>query len=246
MRFLAALILLSLWPVFSKASPLLIPDEPGEGLFADPDEFAKIGEARHVSVGPRTFSEHFKTLQQHYLAVDGKHPPVFYFFCTVYYTPRETGFTAERGFDVTPEWVRGLGSRTFPKNFVRATKMEGFGRMAKPASRGSKYLKYDGRWGYGTRPLGNRNNTLIDRKSAAVHRSSRIFRKGIPLHVLDPEIYNCFGGSEFETADTGGGLFTSQIDLYWGEDDPLGPNNLFEPISCNVAVRWVVPVIVGK
>tara|TARA_R110002096_G_scaffold16106_30_gene55201 strand:+ start:646 stop:1386 length:741 start_codon:yes stop_codon:yes gene_type:complete len=230
----------------SSASPLLHVPEPREGLFQDPEEFARIGSDAEVSVGPRTFSEHFNTVQQHYLAIEGKHPPVYYFFCTVYYTPRESGFTAERGFDVTPEGRSSLGSRKFPKSFIRATIMEGFGRMETPTSRGSNYLKYDGRWGYGTRPLGNRNNTLIDRKSAAVHRSSRIFKKGIPLKVLDPQIYNCFGGSEFETADTGGGLFQSQIDLYWGEDDPLGPNNLFEPLSSNVAVRWVVPVIVGR
>ncbi len=243
MKFVLPLIAALLIPAtFLSASPLLVPDEPREGLLSDPDEFSTIGEGADVSASGRTFSEHFNTLQQHYLAVNGKHPPVYYFFCTVYYTPRETGFTAERGFDVTPE---SRGSRKFPRSFVKATVMEGFGRMATPTSKGSQYLKYDGSWGYGTRPLGNRNNTLIDRKSAAVHRSSPFFKKGIPLKVLDTQIYNCFGGSEFETADTGGGLFTSQVDLYWGEDDPLGPNNLYEPLSCDVAVRWIVPVMVG-
>ncbi len=246
-KFLAAASIWSLASLLSlTASPLLNVPEPRKGLFADPADFAQIGEPTAVSSGARTFSEHFNTLQQHYLAVDGKHPPVFYFFCTVYYTPRESGFTAERGFDTTPDTRSTLGGRKFAKSFLRATSMEGFGRMSRPTSRGSKYLKYDGRWGYGTRPLGNRNNTLIDRKSAAVHRSSRIFKKGIALKVLDPQIYNCFGGTEFETADTGGGLFQTQIDLYWGEDDPLGPRNLFEPVSCDVAVRWLVPVIVGR
>ena len=230
----------------NQASPLLAPPEPADGLLANPDAWCEIVPNANLSSGTRTFSEHWQTLQQHYLAVESKHPAVYYFFCTVYYTPRESGFTAERGFDVSPDGRSALGSRRFPKDFIRATTIEGFGRMAKPTSRGSNYVKYDGRWGYGTRPLGNRNNTLRDRASAAVHRQNRLFGKGTMMKVLDPHFFNSFGGSYFEAADTGGGLYKSQIDLYWGEDDPLGPLNIYEPASCHVAVRWVVPVIVGK
>lgn len=218
--------------------------EPQYGLLADPDEYATVVDPEQVSVGPQKFAEHYQRLQQHYFAVHGKHPPVYYFFCTVYFTPRETGFREDLGFDVTPDTRSALGGRYFPKSFIRATTVEGFGRMAKPTSRGSLYVKYDGRWGYGTRPLGNRNNTLLPRTSAAVHRGNPLFGKGTQLKIMDAQIYNCFGGTAFETADTGGGLFQSQIDLYWGEDDPLGPLNLFEPISCPIAVRWIVPVVV--
>jgi len=228
------------------ASPFLVIPEPRYGLLADAEEYAEVVPPADVSVGKRFYAQHLQTLQQHYLAVLGKHPPVYYFFCTVYYTPREDGFTEAEGFDMTPTTRSGLGGRMFSTNFLRVTMMEGFGRLSPPTSGGSTYIKYSGSWGYGTRPLGNRNNTLIDRTSAAVHRGNSLFGRGTPLQILDPQVYNCFGGTAFETADTGGGLYQSQIDLYWGEDDPLGPLNLFEAVSCPVAVRWIVPVMVVR
>jgi hypothetical protein len=36
------------------------------------------------------------------------------FYCTIYYTPRESGFTAERGFDDTRVSAPGLRGRTYP------------------------------------------------------------------------------------------------------------------------------------
>ncbi len=121
--------------------------------------------------------------------------------------------------------------------------MEGTGRLEKPGPKGQKYIDYLGQ--YRTKPLGNRNNKLTERKSAAVHQRNPLFKHGTPLRVLDPQIFNTFGSSDFETGDTGGGLFNSQIDLYWGEDDPMDAINIFRPASCDVAVRWIVPVIVG-
>ena len=52
------------------------------------------------------------------------------FFCTIYYTPMESGFTTERGFDATPVSAIGLQGRKYPRDFLRAIKKEGFGRMA--------------------------------------------------------------------------------------------------------------------
>ena len=64
---------------------------------------------------------------------------------------------------------------------------------------------------------------------------------------MDHEIYNEFGAVRMEVGDTGGGLYKSQIDLYWGEDDPLGPGiDVWRPASCDVAVRWIVPVLIWK
>ncbi len=121
--------------------------------------------------------------------------------------------------------------------------MEGTGKLEKPGPNGQTYIDYLGN--YRKHSLGNRNNVLTARKSAAVHLRNPLFKHGTPLRVLDPQIFNTFGSTDFETGDTGGGLFKSQIDLYWGEDDPRDPLNIFRPASCDVAVRWIVPVIVG-
>src|SRR5215210_7928874 len=40
-----------------------------------------------------------------------------FFYCTVYFTPMESGFTAERGFDATPTSAPGLGDLTYPLSF---------------------------------------------------------------------------------------------------------------------------------
>lgn len=54
-----------------------------------------------------------------------------------------------------------------------------------------------------------------------------------------------FGATRFQVGDTGGGLFRSQFDLYWGEDVPLGPGaDIWRPASCDVAVSRIVPVLV--
>lgn len=163
-------------------------------------------------------------------------------FCTVYYTPLEEGFTAARGFDMTKETRRGLGGRHYSKDFLRAVVVEGFGRLAKPYN-GNRYIKYDGRWGYSNRILGNRNNTLVDRKSAAVYRRNPALPKNTTLTILDPDVFDALGSLEWETADTGGGLTMWQIDLYWGEDYPLGPGmDRFRPAGCPFAIKFWLPV----
>ena len=135
-----------------------------------------------------------------------------------------------------------LRGRKFPKSFVDAVRMEGTGRLAKPGPAGHEYISYLGN--YRSRSIGNRNNPLVPRGSAAVHRRNPLFRHGTPLRVLDSAVFNSFGATAFETGDTGGGLFRSQIDLYWGEDDPLGPRDIYRPASCDISVRWMVPVII--
>ncbi|MFT5470786.1 MAG: hypothetical protein ACI8UO_005917 [Verrucomicrobiales bacterium] len=224
------------------ASPLLALSEPREGLLGDETEFAQISVPAEVSIGGGSYAGHLKRLQSHYFATRGKHPPIYYFFCTVYYTPRESGFVGANGFDMTPD--KRLRGRVFPKSYVNAVRVEGFGRLAEPTSGGSDYINYEG--GYYKRTLGNRNNTLVDRTSAAVYRRHPLLGKGTPLRTFDPFIYNCFGGSNFECADTGGGLAHAQIDLYWGEDDPLDALHIYEPASCPINVRWIVPVIIDE
>ncbi len=223
---------------------MLVLPEPREGFLQEARNFAALGpEGAGVPVeGLRGYVE---TLEDVFETYETPPPPrVFYFFCTVYYTPREGGFTREGGFDMSPETRGGLGGRKFSANFVRAVVTEGFGRVEPPQD-GQPYLKYDGSWDFARRALGNRNNTLRDRASAAVHRRNGLFSKGTEMLVMDPQIYAAFGNLRFEAADTGGGLFENQIDLYWGEDDPRGPGpDIFRPEGCPVAVRWIVPVLI--
>lgn len=223
------------------ASPLLFVAEPGQGLLGNADDFAELTGPGEMAGPHHGFARHFKAVQQHFLAIEGRHPPVYYFFCTVYYVPRESGFTAAAGFNMRPD--TRLRVRKLPKSFVDAVRMEGTGRLEEPASGGRNYISHPGDFRH--HPIGNRNNILVPRKSAAVHRRNPLFRHGTPLWVLDPAVFHAFGATAFETGDTGGGLFRSQIDLYWGEDDPFGPREMYRPASCGISVRWIVPVIIG-
>jgi hypothetical protein len=173
-------------------------------------------------------------------------PEVRRFFCTVYYTPKESGFTADGGFDMTLETRRGLGGRKFARSFLKAVTVEGFGRLKEPVD-GKGYIKYDGRWGYSTRILGNRNNTLVPRHSAAVNRRNPLFTKGTQITILDPSVFDALGTIDWRVADTGGGLHWWQIDLYWDEDDPLGPGiDVYRPKHCPMAVSRWIPVAIEK
>ena len=210
-----------------------------DGLLATAESFADVVPERAVAIeGIRPYTEVLRAI---YETFDDP-PETHYFFCTVYYTPREKGFTEARGFNTTPATLKGLGGRKYGADFLKATYVEGFSRLAEPV-KGRQYLSYEGK--FHTRILGNRNNTLLDRESIAVHRGNPLFGKTTRTWILDPAMYNQFGATRFQVGDTGGGLFRSQIDLYWGEDDPLGPgSDIWRPASCDVAVSWIVPVLV--
>ena len=51
-------------------------------------------------------------------------------------------------------------------------------------------------------------------------------RRGAVIETTSPELQKIFGSSRWKITDTGGGLRRWQIDLYWGEDEPLGPGKL--------------------
>ena len=40
------------------------------------------------------------------------------------------------------------------------------------------------------------------------------------------DVMKVFGSNKWKIVDTGGGLRRWQVDLYWGEDEPLGPGRL--------------------
>jgi hypothetical protein len=145
------------------------------------------------------------------------------FFCTVYYTPKESGFTAERGFDVTPATAAGLGGRTYPRSFLNSVKKEGFGRIVTSVG-GRNYIQYvGGRFRFARAPLGSRGNVLVPRKSCAISTRNKYLRQRLALLIASETVDECLGSRDWEVADTGGGIHPLQIDLYYGEDEPRGP-----------------------
>jgi hypothetical protein len=146
------------------------------------------------------------------------------FYCTLYYTPKESGFTAERGFDAAPITAPGLGGRTYARSFLQAVKKEGFGRLKEPVD-GRNYLQYTGgnRYRFAKAPLGSRGNVLVPRKSTAISKKAARLRHGIDLVIDSPTVEQVTGSREWTVSDVGGGVHPLQIDLYWGEDEPMGP-----------------------
>lgn len=154
------------------------------------------------------------------------HDGDYFVVCTVYYTPIESGFTAERGFDVTAETRPGLRGNKYPRDFLKAVKKEGFGRIVTPV-KGQNYVHYNGgdSFVFAAHPTG-RGGELVPRVSAAAHRGQRAFALNVELLTRDGGVREIFGRANWRIADTGGGLRRWQIDLYWGEDEPLGPGKL--------------------
>src|SRR5207302_9175112 len=72
----------------------------------------------------------------------GGHAGEYFIVCTLYYTPKESGFTFERGFDATRVTKSGLRGRTYPRDFLRSVKKEGYGRITPPVN-GHNYIRYN-------------------------------------------------------------------------------------------------------
>jgi hypothetical protein len=145
------------------------------------------------------------------------------FYCTIYYTPMESGFTAAKGFDVTPTVAPGLGGLKLPKSFLQSVKLEGFGRLKEPVN-GKNYIRYagNGRYAFAKVPLGSRGNVLIPRHSCAISSRNPYLKHNMVLHTTSPTIKTVTGSTQWHAGDTGGGIHPLQIDLYWGEDEPRG------------------------
>ena len=167
------------------------------------------------------------------------------FYCTVYYTPKESGFIADRGFDVTPATAPGLKKRSYPRSFLQAVKREGFGRMVEPVD-GLSYLQYvgNGRYQFAEVPLGRRGNVLVPRKSCAISRRNPHLRQDKEISIECAEVEAVTGSADWLIEDTGGGVHPLQIDLYWGEDEPRGGigRNVARPAG--TALEYAFDVVV--
>jgi hypothetical protein len=151
------------------------------------------------------------------------HNGEYFVVCTLYYTPLESGFTFERGFDAAPVTKRGLHGRTYPRDFLRAVKKEGYGRIITPVN-GRSYIRHKGgdSLTFASKPAGG-GGILVARFSAAVKSGQSGLRRGVLIDTPAPMVRQVFGSTRWKIVDTGGGLRRWQIDLYYGEDEPLGP-----------------------
>jgi len=151
------------------------------------------------------------------------HNGEYFVVCTLYYTPMESGFTSERGFDATPITKSGLHGRTYPRDFLRSVKKEGFGRIVTPVN-GRHYIRYNGgdSFAFSSKPTGG-GGILVARYSAAIKSAQGSLRHGAIVETSSPEVQKVFGSTRWKIVDTGGGLRRWQIDCYFGEDEPLGP-----------------------
>lgn len=158
------------------------------------------------------------------------HAGEYFVICTLYYTPLESGFTAERGFDTTPVAAPGLKGNEYGNDFLRAVKLEGYGRITVPVE-GREYIAYDGagRYAYDTAPKGRGITPLKPRESAAVKLADDALRRRMQFLVDSATVAEVFGNNRWEIIDTGGGLRRWQVDLYWGEDEPRAPDSLGRP-----------------
>src|SRR5438105_1258856 len=93
----------------------------------------------------------------------GGHSGEYFIVCTLYYTPKESGFTFERGFDATRVTKSGLHGRTYPRDFLRSVKKEGYGRITTPVN-GHNYIRYNdgGSYSFAGPPSGG-GGTLVAR-----------------------------------------------------------------------------------
>ena len=145
------------------------------------------------------------------------------FFCTIYYTPKESGFTAEQGFDATPISANGLRGRKYPRDFLLAVKKEGFGRINEAVD-SRNYLRWmgDNRYAFAEAPVGRRGEVLVPRRSCAISSRNRFLRQHVRLKIKSQTVNEETGSDEWFVCDTGAGVHPLQIDLYWGEDEPHG------------------------
>jgi hypothetical protein len=148
----------------------------------------------------------------------------YFVVCTLYYTPMESGFTAERGFDATLVARSGLHGRKYPRDFLISVRKEGFGRLREPVN-GCNYIRFNGGGSYrfARQSVGRGPDSLIPRFSAATRRGQHGLRYGVIIETPASTVQRVFGSARWKIVDTGGGLRRWQVDLYWGEDEPLGP-----------------------
>src|SRR5450759_2153437 len=115
------------------------------------------------------------------------HNGEYFVVCTLYYTPMESGFTFERGFDATPITKPGLHGRTYPRDFLRSVKKEGFGQITTPVN-ARHYIRYSSSnsYAFASHPTGG-GGVLVDRYSAAIKSAQGALRHGAIVETSSPD-----------------------------------------------------------
>src|SRR5437763_4671429 len=126
------------------------------------------------------------------------HNGEYFVVCTLYYTPKESGFTFARGFDATPVTKPGLHGRTYPRDFLRSVKKEGFGRTVTPVN-GRQYIRYNGggSFGFASHPTGG-GGVLVDRYSAAAKLGQSGLHRGAVIETESPTVQKVFGSNRWK------------------------------------------------
>jgi len=164
------------------------------------------------------------------------------FLCTLYYTPRESGFTPDKKFDLSPQTRPGLKGVLYPSDFLKAVALEGFGRIKNPVE-GMAYIYYNGSWGYAAAPVGNRANALEAGTSCAISLKGGKIKAGSWILAVSPEMPKSFTRRLWRIDDAGAAVAKNQLDLYWGEDAPYGPGpDLQRPAGTEFAFQKEVQV----
>src|SRR6266702_7606004 len=133
------------------------------------------------------------------------HNGEYFVVCTLYYTPKESGFTFERGFDATAVTKPGLHGRKYPRDFLRSVKKEGFGRITTPVN-GRYYIRYNGgdSYAFASHATGV-GGVLVPRYSAALKGGHGRLRRGAIIETWSSELQKIFGSNRWKIMDTGGG-----------------------------------------
>src|SRR5436853_2542778 len=126
------------------------------------------------------------------------HNGEYFVVCTLYYTPKESGFTFERGFDATPVTKPGLGGRKYSRDFLRSVKKEGFGRIATPVD-GRHYIRYNAgnSFAFASTPTGG-GGTLVARFSAATKLGQSVLHRGLIVETSSSTVKEVFGSTRWK------------------------------------------------
>lgn len=147
------------------------------------------------------------------------------FFCTVYYTPLESGFTSEATEEVSIKYKEGgsteEGVLILNSVFWEVVKTEGWGKLA-TAAHGYEYIDYNG-W-LGSQPVGKANRPLVPKKSCAGWNKQFFVnsKRCSKVTIDNVAVSGPFGNSDWDVVDVGGAVGKNHLDLYWGEANPRG------------------------
>ncbi len=124
---------------------------------------------------------------------------------TGFYTPIESDFT---NANTTTVKLKSGTHYSFDANFLKAVKMEGWGR-----TRYGWYLgHYSNQWHRSANPLNSKGKPLM---IGVVAVDNRVVSKG--AHLIIPGLKSSFGFDQFVADDVGSGIKYRHIDVYTGE-----------------------------